>query len=252
MSQSTPAKALNAEQVLEMHPRSADRNGLMALWDSVIGKKIVMAVTGAVLVLFIITHVVGNLKIFGGPDEINTYSRFLRTVAYPEFGNGEVLWIVRIVLLVCVTLHIVAAAQLTQLNWRARPVGYEKRKDVETTLAARTMRWGGVLLAVFVVFHILHFTLGVVGFQPGQFEHLAVYQNVVAGFSVWPVAIFYIIAMGALCLHLDHGIWSMLQTLGWVTVKNTRGIRMFSRVLALLIFAGFVSVPISVMAGWIR
>lgn len=252
MNESTPAKALNADQVLALHGHPATQNRFAALWSSVIGKKIVMAVTGAVLILFVIGHVVGNLKIFGGPQEINAYSSFLRTVGYPEFGNGELLWAVRIVLLVCVTLHIVAATQLTQMNWRARPVGYEKRKNVETSLSARTMRWGGVLVAVFVVFHILHFTLGVVGFRPGQFVHLAVYQNVVAGFSVWPVAVFYIIAMGALCLHLDHGIWSMFQTLGWVSVENTRAVRAFSRVLALLIFAGFVSVPISVMAGWIR
>ncbi len=102
------------------------------------------------------------------------------------------------------------------MNRQARPVGYDSKKNVETTWGALTMRWGGVLLAVFIVFHLFHFTGGMVGFQPGQFEHLMVYQNVVAGFSVWPIALFYIIAMCALCLHLDHGIWSMLQTLGWV------------------------------------
>src|SRR4029077_1452649 len=135
-----------------------------------------------------------------------------------EFAYGQVLWIVRIILLVCAVLHITAAVQLTRLNWQARPVGYARKKDIETSLASKTMRWGGLLLAVFIVFHILHFTLGAVGFAPGQFQHLAVYQNVVAGFAVWPIALFYIISMGALCLHLDHGIWSMLQTLGWVTV----------------------------------
>jgi succinate dehydrogenase / fumarate reductase cytochrome b subunit len=109
-----------------------------------------------------------------------------------------------------------------------------------------------VLLAVFLVFHLLHFTAGVVGFQPGQFEHLMVYQNVVAGFSVVPVALFYILAMCALCLHLDHGIWSALQTLGWVTTDNTKSVRMISRVVAIAIFAGFISVPISVLAGWVR
>ena len=138
------------------------------------------------------------------------------------------------------------------MNRQARPVGYEAKKDVETTWGALTMRWGGVLLVVFIVFHLLHFTPGVVGFQPGQFEHLMVYQNVVAGFSVWPIAVFYIMAMGALCLHLDHGIWSMLQTLGWVTVENTKSLRTISRVVAILIFAGFISVPISVLAGWVR
>lgn len=227
-------------------------NRLLALWSSVIGKKVVMAVTGAVLILFVIAHMAGNLKIFSGPEEINAYSRFLREVGWPELRYGQLLWIVRSVLFVCVILHITAATQLTIINRQARPVGYDSRKNVETTWGAVTMRWGGVLLAVFIVFHLFHFTGGMVGFQPGQFEHLMVYQNVVAGFSVWPIALFYIIAMGALCLHLDHGIWSMLQTLGWVNMDNTKSLRAFSRIVALIIFAGFISVPISVLAGWVR
>ena len=227
-------------------------NRLLALWSGVIGKKVVMALTGAVLILFVIMHMVGNLKIFSGPVEINAYSRFLREVGWPELGYGQLLWIVRIVLFVCAVLHITAAAQLTRMNWKARPVGYGTKKDVETTWGALTMRWGGVLLAVFIVFHLFHFTGGVVGFEPGQFEHLMVYQNVVAGFSVWPIAAFYIVAMFALCLHLDHGIWSGLQTLSWVTVENTKSVRMISRIVAIVIFAGFIAVPISVLAGWVR
>jgi succinate dehydrogenase / fumarate reductase, cytochrome b subunit len=227
-------------------------NRLVALWNSVIGKKVVMAVTGGVLILFVIGHMVGNLKIFSGPEEINAYSRFLREVGWPELGYGQLLWIVRSVLIVSVILHIVAALQLTRMNWQARPVGYESRKNVETSWGAVTMRWGGLLLAVFIVFHLFHFTGGMVGFQPGQFEHLMVYQNVLAGFQVWPISLFYIIAMGALCLHLDHGIWSMLQTLGWVNLDNTKSIRAVSRVVALIIFLGFISVPISVLAGWLR
>src|SRR5713101_10147220 len=216
-------------------------NRLLALWSSVIGKKVVMAVSGAVLILFVIAHMVGNLKIFSGQEEINAYSRFLREVGWPELGYGQLLWIVRIVLLICAFLHVTAAVQLTRTNWQARPVAYETRTDVQTTWGAVTMRWGGLLLAVFIVFHLLHFTGGLVGFQPGQFEHLMVYQNVVAGFQVWPISLFYIIAMGALCLHLDHGIWSMLQTLGWVTLDNTKSLRTVSRIMALIIFAGFIS-----------
>jgi succinate dehydrogenase / fumarate reductase cytochrome b subunit len=131
-------------------------------------------------------------------------------------------------------------------------VGYGTKKNVETSWGALTMRWGGVLLAIFIVFHLFHLTAGMVGFQPGQFEHLAVYQNVVAAFSVVPISLFYIIAMGALCLHLDHGIWSGLQTLGWVNLTNTKSLRAISRVIALIIFVGFISVPISVLAGWVR
>jgi succinate dehydrogenase cytochrome b subunit len=227
-------------------------NRLLALWNSIVGKKVVMAVTGAVLILFVIMHMIGNLKIFSGPEEINAYSRFLREVGWPELGYGQLLWMVRTVLFLCAVLHITAAVQLTRMNWQARPTGYESRKNVETSWGAVTMRWGGLLLAVFIVFHLFHFTGGMVGFEPGQFEHLAVYQNVVAGFSNVPIALFYIIAMAALCLHLDHGVWSMLQTLGWVTQGNTKTLKTVSRIVALIIFAGFISVPISVLAGWVR
>jgi succinate dehydrogenase / fumarate reductase, cytochrome b subunit len=228
------------------------RNPVLALWSTVIGKKIVMAVTGAVLVLFVIGHMLGNLKMFEGASQIDAYSRFLREVGQPELGYGQLLWIIRIVLLVCVLLHILAAYQLTRLSHAARPVGYDTRKNIETTYSARLMRWGGVLLVVFIVFHLLHFTGGVVGFQPGQFRHLAVYRNVVAGFSVWPISVFYIVSMGALCLHLDHGMWSMLQTVGWLTANNTRPLRVLSRVVAVIVFLGFTSIPVAVMAGWLR
>ena len=136
------------------------------------------------------------------------------------------------------------------MSWAARPVGYTLKRDTDTTFAARMMRWGGVLLAIFIVFHILHFTLGAVGFSPGHFKDLHVYENVVAGFSVWPVAVFYIVAMGALCLHLDHGIWSMLQTLGWSSTRNTRTLKILTRVVAnIIVFVSFVSVPVAVMVG---
>ena len=114
------------------------------------------------------------------------------------------------------------------------------------------MRWGGVLLVAFVIFHLLHLTGGVVGFRAGQFKDLAVYQNVVAAFAVWPVALFYIVAMGALCLHLDHGIWSMLQTLGWNTARNEAALKILSRVIAIVVFVGFSSVPVAVMVGWLH
>jgi succinate dehydrogenase / fumarate reductase cytochrome b subunit len=227
-------------------------NRLMALWCTVIGKKIVMAVTGLVLIGFVIGHVVGNLKIFSGPDGINAYSRFLREVGQPELGYGQLLWLVRIALLVCVGLHITAAVQLTRMSRAARPVGYSVKRNVETTFAARMMRWGGVLLVLFIIFHLLHLTGGIVGFSAGQFKHLAVYQNVVAAFAIWPVAVFYIVAMCALCLHLSHGIWSMLQTLGWSTARNEAKLKLLSRVIAIMVFLGFTSVPVAVMAGWLH
>lgn len=127
-------------------------NPVLALWQTQIGKKVVMAVTGVVLVMFVIGHMLGNLKIFVGPDEINAYARFLREAGMPELGYGQLLWVVRIVLLVCVTLHITAAIQLTRMSWAARPFKYKVKRNIETTFAARVMRWGGVILALFVVF----------------------------------------------------------------------------------------------------
>src|SRR5215469_2990104 len=244
-SSAPTVRATEKPVVLATHP-------LAAFWATAVGKKVVMAVTGAIMIAFVLAHMIGNLKIFAGPDEINAYSRALRTVGQPELGYGDALWMVRIVLLTAVTLHIVAAVQLTRLSWNARPVTYENRRSVETTWAAKTMRWGGLLLALFIVFHILHFTVGAVGFAPGQYHDLHVYQNVVAGFSVWAVAVFYIIAMAALCLHLDHGIWSFLQTFGCNTTRNDATLRAISRIIAIVIFAGFVSVPLSVITGLVR
>jgi succinate dehydrogenase / fumarate reductase, cytochrome b subunit len=224
----------------------------VAFWNTMIGKKVVMAITGIALIGFVIGHMLGNLKIFAGPETINAYSRFLREVGMPELDYGQLLWLVRIFLLICVALHITAAVQLTRMSRAARPIGYDTKRDVETTWGARTMRWGGVLLVAFIVFHLFHLTGGVVGFGPGQFKDLAVYQNVVAAFTVWPITVFYIIAMAALCLHLDHGIWSLLQTLGWNTARNEATLQMISRVIAVVVFLGFTSVPVAVMTGWIR
>ena len=227
-------------------------NRVMAFWHTMIGKKVVMAVTGIVLIGFVIAHMLGNLKIFSGPDEINAYSRFLREVGSPELAYEQLLWVVRIVLLICVALHITAAVQLSRMSLAARPVGYNVKRNIETTFAARMMRWGGGLLVAFIIFHLLHLTAGAVGFRAGQFRHLAVYQNVVAAFAIWPIALFYVVAMAALCLHLYHGIWSMLQTLGWNTAKNEKMLKISSRVIAIVVFFGFSSVPVSVLAGWLR
>jgi len=173
-------------------------------------------------------------------------------VGEPLFPYSGLLWVVRIVLLASVALHITAAVQLTRMNWAARPHGYDTKQSIATTYAARTMRWSGVILALFIVYHLLHLTAGVVSFQPGQFVHLSVYHNVVAGFSVWYVAGFYIVAMACLCLHLDHGIWSMFQTLGWNNARATLALQTLSRGVALVVFVGFISVPVAVLAGWVH
>ena len=153
-----PVGNVTTQRVAVSHP-------VMAFWHTMIGKKVVMAVTGVVLVGFVIAHMVGNLKIFTGPDEINAYSRFLREVGSPGLAYGELLWIVRAVLLTCVALHITAAFQLSRMSWAARPVGYSVKRNIETTFSARVMRWGGVLLVVFIIFHLLHLTAGAVGFR---------------------------------------------------------------------------------------
>jgi len=245
MNVAAPARAATVSTVWQTNP-------VVALWSTMVGKKVVMAVTGAVLVAFVVGHMLGNLKIFLGAGAIDTYAVFLRTMGEPLVPYSVLLWVVRIVLLTCVALHITAAVQLTRMNWAARPQGYDTKRSIATTYAARTMRWSGVILALFIVYHLLHLTAGAVGFQSGEFRHLSVYHNVVAGFSVWYVSLFYIVAMACLCLHLDHGIWSFLQTLGWSNARTTSGLQALSRGIAFAVFFGFISVPVAVLAGWVR
>ena len=224
----------------------------MVLWGTMVGKKVVMAVTGVVLVGFVIAHMAGNIKIFIGQEVFDEYAGFLRTFGEPLLPYSALLWVARVVLLVSALLHIVAAVELTLMNRSARLLGYAARKSKAATYGSLTMRWSGVILAVFIVYHLLHLTLGYVGFAPGEFHHREVYQNVVAGFSVWYVSAFYILSMAALCLHLDHGVWSTLQTLGLNDARSSRVFRMMSRGVAILVFAGFISVPVAILAGWIR
>jgi succinate dehydrogenase / fumarate reductase cytochrome b subunit len=224
----------------------------VTLWTTAVGKKVVMAVTGVVLVGFVLGHMLGNLKVFLGAAAIDTYAVFLRTMGEPLLPYGTLLSVARLILLTCVVLHIVAAVQLTRMNWAARPQAYDTKQSKAATVASLTMRASGVILALFVVYHVLHLTLGAVSFQPGEFHHLAVYKNVVAGFSVWYVSLIYIVAMAALCLHLDHGVWSMFQTIGWNNAGITPALRVLSRVVAAVVFVGFILVPVAVLAGWIQ
>ncbi len=227
-------------------------SALLAFWDTTVGKKVVMAVTGFVLVGFVIAHMAGNLKVFAGEEKYNAYAAWLREAGSPAFGHEQLLWLARIVLLAAVVLHLVAAWQLTRRSWAARPIAYARKAALRTTYAARTMRWGGVILLLFVIYHLLHFTFGAVGYAPGQFKPLSVYRNVVYGFSVWYVSAFYIVAMGALGLHLYHGVWSMFQTLGLTGASAERLWRRVAIVVAVGVVAGNVSMPIAVLAGWLR
>ncbi len=220
------------------------------LYGSSVGKKVAMAVTGLLLFLFVVGHMFGNLKVFQGAAKFDAYAEFLRAVGSPLLGHGQFLWIARIVLLVAVLVHVTAAIQLTRLSRAARPVGYRHRLRPEaSTYASRTMRWGGVIIAAFVVYHLLHFTFGSV--HP-DFVAGSVYHNVVVGFQIWPVALAYVIAMGALALHLYHGLWSVFQTLGANSPKYNSLRRPLAAVLALIIFLGFVAVPVSVLTGVVR
>jgi succinate dehydrogenase / fumarate reductase cytochrome b subunit len=158
----------------------------------------------------------------------------------------------RLVLLTATGLHIVAAVQLTQMSYAARPVSYAQKKVIQATYASRTMRWGGVIITLFVVYHILHLTFGAVGFPPGQYTHLSVYRNVVTGFSLWYVSAFYIAAMVALGLHMYHGVWSMFQTLGLSDENTGRLCRSLAIVSSFVVVLGNISVPAGVLVGLVK
>jgi len=214
-----------------------------ALWNSSVGKKAVMAVTGLIMVAYLITHVLANLLVFQGPQKINAYSALLH-------GTGGALWVARLVLLVALVLHVVAAVQLTARRRAARPIGYAAGRDPQvSTVAARTIRWGGGLILVFLIYHILHFTLGTVhtAFIDGD-----PYHNVVTGFGNPLVVAFYEIAMAAVGLHLYHGIWSSGRSLGVSAPSPYPLRRQLALVLSVLVWAGFTVIPIAVYAGMLR
>ncbi len=217
------------------------------LYRSSVGKKVLMAGTGVIFVLFVLGHMYGNLKAFYGPEEFNHYAEFLREMGSPLFMHGQLLWIIRIALLVAVLLHVIPALQLWLMGNDARPVKYARGLDYqETTIGARTMRWGGLLLLVFVILHLLHLTVGTIhpDFVPGD-----AYNNLVVGFQWWPVPVAYIVVMGALCLHLYHGVWSGMQTLGLSHPRFNRYRRPLAVLVAAVVFVGFITTPVAVMAG---
>jgi succinate dehydrogenase / fumarate reductase cytochrome b subunit len=213
-------------------------------FGSSIGKKVVMAATGLVLYGFVIGHMVGNLQIYLGPKALNDYAEFLQ-----HFLHGQGIWLARGSLLVAVGLHIWAAVTLTLSNWSARPIGYRDWQARESTYASRTMVWSGPILAAFILYHLAHFTLG--SAHP-EFVVGDVFRNVVVGFQNPFASAFYVLAMGALGLHMYHGFWSMLQTLGlshprWNPVRRTAAL-----VLAGIVVLGNVSIPLAVLSGLVH
>ncbi len=219
---------------------------VLSLWKTTVGKKAAMAVSGLILLLYVFLHMVGNLHVYQGPDKYNEYAEFLRVVGAPAVGESTLLWIVRIVLLVAVVVHVVAAVQLARRSRAARPVRYRNTPHEEFSYASRTMRWGGVILALFVAYHLMHLTWGNAhpDFRPGD-----VYHNFVAGFRSWPASLAYIAAMIALGFHIYHGLWSGMQSLGLNHARYRRLRRPFAAGLALVIVLGNISFPIAVLAG---
>jgi succinate dehydrogenase / fumarate reductase cytochrome b subunit len=218
--------------------------GSLRFWQTTIGKKAIMAVTGVILFGFLVGHLAGNLQMFEPPEKINHYSAFLRSVP-------ALLWGARITLLVAVCLHIWSAFELWLLQRAARPIRYVRKVNEHSTYASRTMQWSGPIVLAFVIWHLAQFTFGAV--HPGApFREGDVYNNVVLGFRVWPVSLFYIIAMILLCYHLYHGLWSMFQSLGFSHPVYTPWLRLFAKIFAILMAIGFISIPVAVLAGFIK
>jgi succinate dehydrogenase / fumarate reductase cytochrome b subunit len=218
--------------------------GGLRFWQTTVGKKAIMAVTGFILFGFVVGHLLGNLQIFEPPEKINRYAAFLRSVP-------NLLWTARITLLISVILHIWSSWQLWLLQRAARPIDYVKKANVHSTYASRTMLWSGPIILAFVIFHLLHLTFGTVH-PGGPFDEHNVFNNVVTGFQVWPVSLFYIIAMIMLCYHLYHGLWSMFQSLGFSHPVYTPWLQLLAKVVAILIAVGNISIPVAILAGFIK
>jgi succinate dehydrogenase / fumarate reductase cytochrome b subunit len=218
--------------------------GSLRFWQTTVGKKAVMAITGVILFGFVLGHLLGNLQVYLGPQKLNHYALTLRSLP-------ALVWGTRILLLVSVILHIWSSVELWLLHREARPVKYVKKASLNSTYASRTMYWSGPIIAAFVVFHLLHFTTGTVH-PGGPFDINNVYNNVVYGFQSWPVSLFYIIAMVMLCYHLYHGLWSMFQTMGFSHPVYTPWLQRFAKVFAIFIAVGNISIPVAVLAGFIK
>lgn len=213
---------------------------------SSLGLKIVTAVTGLILFGFVVAHMIGNLQVYLGAEAMDTYAVNLRAL-----GHGTLLWIARAGLLVAAVLHIWSAWRLTLINTAARPVGYREVARRESTYASRTMRWSGVIVLLFVVYHLLHFTFGPRVVHP-HFVPGAVYHNFVTGFRSPLVSGFYILAMLALGLHLYHGAWSFMQTLGLSHPRYNHLRHAFATLVTVVVVAGNISFPVAVLTGLLR
>jgi succinate dehydrogenase / fumarate reductase cytochrome b subunit len=220
---------------------------LIDLYSTAVGKKYVMAITGLIWVGYVVAHMIGNLKMFLGPEEIDHYAEWLRDLLVPALPRTVFLWLMRSVLIVALALHLHAAYSLTVINRRARPQRYRSPRDyIAANFASRTMRWTGIIVLLFLFFHLADLTWG--WFNP-DFVRGAVYHNVDASLSRLPVAILYVVANIALGIHLFHGFWSMFQSMGWNSPRFNQWRRAAAVALATVIVVGNVSFPVAVQAG---
>jgi succinate dehydrogenase / fumarate reductase cytochrome b subunit len=235
---------------LEVNRRSGWQSWLGPFFTSDVGMKWMMALTGIGLLGYVLVHMIGNLKIFIGPEDLDHYAESLRTLLYPIFPREGVLWLFRIGLTAMAVIHIWSATVLTLRNWKARgKIRYDaKRQYAAVNYASRTMRWGGVLIALFVIFHLLDLTIG-----SANPDYVAgdVYNNVVYSFERWPVALFYVVTMVFLALHIYHGAWSLFQSLGLANPRYDSWRRWLAVALALAILIGNSSIPIAVQLGFL-
>ncbi|MFF0774018.1 succinate dehydrogenase cytochrome b subunit [Nonomuraea wenchangensis] len=215
------------------------------------GKKVVMAVTGAVMVLFLVAHMVGNLKIFLGKDSFNEYAHALRTLFEPLLPYRTALTILEIVLVVSVLAHMWAAISLARRAGHARPVKYVAKKSQANGYATHIMRFGGLTIALFVVWHLLDLTFGVV--NPKGFDS-APADRMVAGFdpSRWWVTLIYVVAVVMVGLHLRHGIWSAVQTLGWANRTRYKALKGTAALVSVVLVIGFLAPPLAITFGVVK
>lgn len=229
---------------------------LIDLYSTAVGKKYVMAITGIGMMGFVLFHMIGNLKMYAGAADLNHYAHFLQTLLYPLAPKGVVLWILRGGLITMLFLHLHAAWSLTRLNRQARPVKYQSARDYQiANFASRTMRWSGIIVLTFIVWHLLDLTFGVTNAHVGTMvmdkgeEIKDVYGSVVYTFDRIPVALFYVIANILLGIHLFHGSWSIFQSMGWNNPRFNKWRRAFATGFAAIIVIGNVSFPVAAMAG---
>jgi len=225
-------------------------NILAAFYRSSVGKKMIVAVTGIILILFVVGHLLGNLQIFLGPDWINGYSQHLRDL-------GPLLWVIRLFLLAAVVVHIYVTIQLAIENRRARPQAYVDREYVKATFASRHMVISGLIVLAFIVYHIAHFTVRVTDPRFGLLKadplgHYDVYSMMVYGFQNYYVSGFYLLGLFLLALHLSHGSSSFFQSLGFNDKKLTPRLASGGRIFAWLLFVGYTSIPFAILTGVVK